>query len=86
MVRNDLLVAPALVPESQEPARTLYLPYPDAWYPMNLRPDDPIGAPLSEKVEGGSRVKYSCLISDQEPQLPYVTPMYIREGTVESYG
>lgn len=80
MLRNDLLVAPALVPESQEPIRTLYLPYPDAWYPMNLRPDDPIGVPLLQKVEGGTRVDYSCLISDQESQLPYITPMYIREG------
>jgi alpha-glucosidase (family GH31 glycosyl hydrolase) len=81
MVRNDLLVAPALAPESQEPVRTLYLPYPDSWYPMNLRPDDVMGDVLLEKVEGGTQVDYRCLISDQPSQLPYITPMYIREGT-----
>jgi hypothetical protein len=80
MVRNDLLVAPALFPESKRQTRKLYLPYPDKWYPMNLRPDDPIGVALPAAADGGSRIEYSCLISDQDPQLPYITPMYIREG------
>ncbi|KAJ3541782.1 hypothetical protein NM208_g4436 [Fusarium decemcellulare] len=82
MVRHDLLVAPALVPESKRQKRKLYLPYPDKWYPMNLRPDDPIGVPLDFPVDGGSRVKYNCLISDQDKQFPYITPMYIREGGI----
>ena len=80
MVRNDLLVAPALIPESVSNVRRLYLPYPDRWFPMNLRPDEPIGAPLAPAADGGSRINYSCLISDQDSQLPYITPMYIREG------
>ncbi|KAI6752279.1 hypothetical protein HG530_013648 [Fusarium avenaceum] len=80
MVRNDLLVAPALIPETKRQTRKLYLPYPDKWYTMNLRPDEPLGAALASPAEGGSRVEYSCLISDQESQLPYITPMYIREG------
>lgn len=80
MVRNDLLVAPALQPESQKQTRKLYLPYPNGWFPMNLRADDPIGVALAPMVDGGSRIDYSCLISDQDSQLPYITPMYIREG------
>ncbi|KAH7134411.1 glycosyl hydrolases family 31-domain-containing protein, partial [Dactylonectria macrodidyma] len=82
MVRNDLLVAPALLPESKRQTRKLYLPYASRWYSMNLRPDEPIGAALSPAVEGGSRIEYNCLISDQDSQLPYITPMYIREGAI----
>ncbi|KAM0192686.1 hypothetical protein ACHAPI_008045 [Fusarium lateritium] len=82
MVRNDLLVAPALIPEAKRQTRKLYLPYPDKWYAMNLRPDQPLGAALASPAEGGSRVEYSCLISDQESQLPYITPVYIREGAI----
>ncbi|KAH6887057.1 glycosyl hydrolases family 31-domain-containing protein [Thelonectria olida] len=81
-VRKDLLVAPALLPESQRNTRKLYLPYPDDWYPMNLRPDEPIGVALSPLVDGGSHVEYGCHISDQYSQLPYVTPMYVREGAI----
>lgn len=80
MVRQDLLVAPALLPESKRSTRKLYLPYPDKWFAMNLRPDEAIGAALLPAADGGSRIEYSCLISDQDSQLPYVTPMYIREG------
>ncbi|KAH7002467.1 glycosyl hydrolases family 31-domain-containing protein [Ilyonectria destructans] len=82
MVRNDLLVAPALTPESKRQTRKLYLPYPDKWFPMNLRPDEPIGAALAPAADGGSRIEYSCLISDQDTQIPYITPMYIREGGI----
>ncbi|KAG8665372.1 hypothetical protein FPOAC2_10450 [Fusarium poae] len=82
MVRNDLLVAPALIPESKRRTRKLYLPYPDKWYTMNLRPDEDLGAALLEPANGGSRIEYDCRISDQDSQLPYVTPMYIREGAI----
>ncbi|KAM0226789.1 hypothetical protein ACHAPO_012072 [Fusarium lateritium] len=82
MVRNDLLVAPALVPQSKRRTRKLYLPYPDKWYTMNLRPDEDLGAPLLEPSNGGSRIEYDCRISDQDSQLPYITPMYIREGAI----
>lgn len=82
MVRNDLLVAPALIPESKRSTRKLYLPYPDKWFPMNLRPDEDLGAPLLAPVNGGSRVEYDCRLSDQDSQLPYITPMYIREGGI----
>ncbi|KAF4949869.1 hypothetical protein FSARC_13371 [Fusarium sarcochroum] len=82
MVRNDLLVAPALIPEANRQTRDLYLPYPDKWYSMNLRPDDSIGAALLSPAEGGSLIEYNCLISDDEKQLPFITPMYIREGGI----
>ena len=80
MVRNDLLVAPALEKDGNDQHK-MYLPYPDEWFPMNLRADEPLGIPLMKKVDGGSRIKYSCLISDQDSQIPYTCPMYIREGT-----
>ncbi|KIL87446.1 glycoside hydrolase family 31 protein [Fusarium avenaceum] len=79
MVRNDLLVAPALIPEAKRQTRKVYLPYPDKWYAMNLRPDEPLGAALASPAEGGSQVEYSCLISDQDSQLPYITPI---EGAI----
>jgi hypothetical protein len=79
MVRNDLLVAPALEKNGNDQHK-IYLPYPDEWFPMNLRPDEPLGTPLLTKVDGGSRIKYNCQISDQDAQIPYTCPMYIREG------
>ncbi|KAH8676424.1 glycosyl hydrolases family 31-domain-containing protein [Tricladium varicosporioides] len=82
MVRNDLLVAPALQPEIKRRTRKVYLPYPDSWFPMNLRPDDQLGAALAVSVNGGSKIEYGCLISDQDSQLPFITPMYIREGAI----
>lgn len=88
LVRNDLLVAPALYKESQRKTRKLYLPAPDDWYPMNLRPgtklhlDGVLAQPLSPKVNGGSYVDFDCHISPDEKQLPYATPMYIREGAI----
>ncbi|OCK81473.1 glycoside hydrolase family 31 protein [Lepidopterella palustris CBS 459.81] len=80
MVRNDLLVAPPL--DKKKSQRKLYLPFPDEWYQMNLRPDDSLGMALSPKAYGGSFVTYYCPISDQEGQIPYVMPMYIREGGI----
>ncbi|KAJ1323679.1 Glycosyl hydrolases family 31 [Microdochium nivale] len=85
MVRNDLLVAPRLDAEcgtAGTAIREVYLPYPDYWYPMNLRADEPLGRPLIEYAAGGRRVQYDCRISDNEGQIPYSTPMYIREGAI----
>lgn len=79
MVRNDLLVAPPLKKDGNDKHR-IYLPYPDGWYPMNLRPNEPYGVSLPTKVDGGSRITYGCQISDQDTQIPYTCPMYIREG------
>ncbi|KAL0932734.1 alpha-1,4-glucan lyase [Colletotrichum truncatum] len=83
MVRNDLLVAPSLESEgSSGNKRELYLPYPDSWFPMNLRPDDPLGVPLSPHATGGQHISYDCRISEDEKQIPFSTPMYIREGAI----
>ncbi|PQE17387.1 alpha-14-glucan lyase protein [Rutstroemia sp. NJR-2017a BVV2] len=86
LVRNDLLVAPALFKQSEHSRRKLYLPAPDGWYPMNLRPGTTLGGILAErlnpKVSGGTYVYFDCHIAPNEEQLPYVTPMYIREGAI----
>ncbi|WQF89176.1 Putative glycoside hydrolase family 31, galactose mutarotase-like domain superfamily [Colletotrichum destructivum] len=84
MVRNDLLVAPCLVGDDKrkKKSRKVYLPYPDSWYPLNLRPDDPLGAPLGPAASGGQRIEYDCRISDDERQIPFSTPMYVREGAI----
>ncbi|KAF6826526.1 alpha-1,4-glucan lyase [Colletotrichum musicola] len=83
MVRKDLLVAPQLDQVGGgNPPRELYLPYPDHWFPFNLRPDEPFGVPLGDQVVGGQRIQYDCRISDVESQIPYTVPMYLREGAI----
>ncbi|KAK7966875.1 glycoside hydrolase family 31 protein [Apiospora aurea] len=85
-VGKDLLVAPVMEKRAENNGVTsVYLPYPDAWYPMNLRPDtDPNspGAPLEPKARGGASINYDARIDFQDSQLPFVTPMYIREGAI----
>ncbi|KAG4291512.1 hypothetical protein FPRO06_13733 [Fusarium proliferatum] len=82
MVRNDLLFAPALTPGSKRQIRKLCFPYPDKWYSMNLRPDEPLDAPLLSVAEGGSRISDNCQFSDEEKQMPYITLIYTREGGI----
>ncbi|KAL1636190.1 hypothetical protein SLS58_009884 [Diplodia intermedia] len=82
MVGNDILVAPQL--EQKQARREIYLPSTTAWFPMNLRPhyDDAIGEALQPSVPGGSNVSFDCHISPEDGHLPYVCPMYIREGAI----
>lgn len=47
---------------------------------MNLRPHDDLGERLLAPVDGGTHVEYDCHISDAADHMPYITPMYIREG------
>lgn len=84
MVRNDLLVAPSLSRERDYARREVYLPSTSSWYPMNLRPyaDDTLGEPLAPSASGGSNISYDCHIDLQESHIPYICPMYIREGAI----
>ncbi|KAK5991737.1 Alpha-glucosidase 2-like protein [Cladobotryum mycophilum] len=82
LVRNDILVAPPLRPEEEFKRHEVYLPYPDEWFPMNLRPDEEKGRALELAIDGGSYVSCECNITDEEKHVPYITPMYIREGAI----
>ncbi|KAK0653238.1 Alpha-glucosidase 2 [Lasiodiplodia hormozganensis] len=79
---NDILVAPSLHKGSESTRRQIYLPSTSSWYAMNLRPHDSIGEALLPKVAGATYVDYDCRISADESQLPFVCPMYIREGAI----
>ncbi|KAL0258807.1 hypothetical protein SLS55_006311 [Diplodia seriata] len=82
---NDILVAPSLHQESERARREIYLPSTSSWYPMNLRPCEDgssIGEALLPKAAGATYVDYDCRISAEESQLPFVCPMYIREGAI----
>lgn len=52
---------------------------------MNIRPYDQtsldnFGDKLQDPSVGGTHVKFDARISADENQLPFMTPMYIREG------
>ncbi|KAF4556602.1 putative glycosyl hydrolases family 31 protein 6 [Elsinoe fawcettii] len=94
LVGNDLLHAPVMVERCHRDRRKLYLPAPSNWFQLNLRAfdnDDSFGEALSWRVIGGKHVHYTASIKacwhDQENRvireaLPYVTPMYVREGSI----
>lgn len=85
VVRHDLLVAPVLYKSSQRATRKVYLPAPDGWYQLNLRPDTDPGAPgaaLGPRIRGGAYLEYDARISHEESQLPFNTPMFVREGAI----
>lgn len=78
-------------PEEESKGHQVYLPYPDEWFPMNLRPDDipqegeptpseHLGVALEPAIAGGTHVSCDCNISDEEARFPTITPIYIREG------
>ncbi|KAG8709468.1 hypothetical protein FRC12_001227 [Ceratobasidium sp. 428] len=85
MVGDDLLVAPILWPQADRGnvTRTVYLPRPASWWQCNLRADGPDAAiPLGMKFRGGSLIPYDARMSDQEHQIPWITPTYIRYGAI----
>ncbi|TKX18260.1 glycosyl hydrolases family 31 protein [Elsinoe australis] len=94
LVGNDLLHAPCMYERNKRDRRKLYLPAPSAWYQFNLRAfdnDNSLGVPLQGRVAGGKHVHYTasikaCWHQDEDrliPEaLPYVTPMYVREGCI----
>jgi alpha-glucosidase (family GH31 glycosyl hydrolase) len=89
---HDLLHAPVLIANSRRDRRKVYLPAPSDWFAFNLRAfedDTSLGVALEHRVPGGKHVHYTASINavwnrDQDrlntDNLPYVTPMYVREG------
>ena len=85
-----ILVCPIMDPDSSNGgSHQIYLPRPDSWFSFNLRIDgnlDSVGIPLSAPVEGGSWFSFNALISSDAAKLPYITPLYIREGDLFDQG
>ncbi|KZT58892.1 glycoside hydrolase family 31 protein [Calocera cornea HHB12733] len=80
---QDLLVCAVVQSHTvNKGKRHVYLPQPDNWYCCNLRVDGSLGVPLAKLVEGGSAFHYDCSISADPSHIPYVTPMYVREGGI----
>ncbi|KAG8714735.1 hypothetical protein FRC09_017314 [Ceratobasidium sp. 395] len=85
MVGDDFLVAPVLWPQADRGnvTRMVYLPRPSSWWQCNLRADGPKSAiPLGKSFEGGSLLPYDARMNDQESQIPWVTPMFIKYGAI----
>ena len=92
MVRQDLLVCPRLFPETKRQKQKLYLPQPDNWFVFNLRPDHiehPNGdtlkigrrVALGQKLQGGTFMEWDDKIRlNDNGHIPYLMPMFIREG------
>lgn len=81
MVRQDLLIAPMLEKESDENGhgkRDVYLPAGSRWYQfVDNR------CPLPAVIEGGTNVcEFDAHISSEPGHIPYIVPMYVREGAV----
>ena len=97
MVRNDLLVCPRLDTEKSGEPHKIYLPQPDSWYVLNLRPDHneypdrdslKIAArvKLQPKLAGGTLMEWDDGIRPNDPEhIPYITPMFVREGLTALY-
>lgn len=93
-VGQDLLVAPimtrqtdangSLEPQSRPVGkREVYLPQPDDWYPLNLRPgvDGYNHEPLKANIDGGTTLMWDGAINNDPAHIPYINPMFVREGT-----
>lgn len=85
---DDILVAPVLGPQIVQgrpdtETRMIYLPRPDSWWQFNLRADGPdASAPLTGRFDGGTIMPYDARMSDYEPQIPYMNPMFVRYGAI----
>ncbi|MEO1258616.1 MAG: TIM-barrel domain-containing protein [Bacteroidota bacterium] len=78
-VGNDLLVAPVTEKESwgSQGRRNVYLPTGSNWFAFKNNTQA-----LSEKQAGGTTVAYDAHISTDPQHIPFVVPMYVREGAV----
>ncbi|KAG8711613.1 hypothetical protein FRC09_020508 [Ceratobasidium sp. 395] len=84
LVGDDLLVAPILTPQANNKyTRTVYLPRPFAWWQCNLRDKGPeYAVPLGTSFPGGALIPYDAKINNQESQIPWITPMFIKFGAI----
>ncbi|KAF8539040.1 alpha-1,4-glucan lyase [Trichophaea hybrida] len=81
---RDILVAPIIQSTNENPGnnRDVYLPLEFFWYQSNLRPWDDQGMALGPPVEGGTVINYTARITNNYNDFPYVTPVFIREGSI----
>jgi alpha-glucosidase (family GH31 glycosyl hydrolase) len=78
-VGKDLMVAPVIEKEEwgTNGVREIYLPAGSNWYTfMNNR------RPLHAPVNGGSVIKFDAHINSSEQHIPFITPMFVREGGI----
>jgi alpha-glucosidase len=80
-VRNDLLIAPIIEKQSTQNGfgkRDIYLPAGSRWYQFmdNKKP-------LLQPIDGGTTIKdYDAHIEGSNEHMPFILPMYVREGAV----
>lgn len=81
MVRNDLLIAPVVEKQSADNGygkRDVYLPAGSRWYQFRGRK-----CPLGSVIDGGVNIsQFDASINEDEGHIPYIVPMYVREGAV----
>lgn len=81
MVRDQLLVAPVLEKGSEANGygkRDVYLPAGNDWYQFTNHE-----RPLLPKIEGGTTISdFDASIYDDPRHLPYIVPMYVKEGAI----
>ncbi|KAH0607116.1 uncharacterized protein H6S33_003104 [Morchella sextelata] len=83
LVRRDLLIAPIMDSHTLNNGHTVvYLPAPNKWYTFNLRIDGSLGVALEPAIEGGSMLDFDAHISSEISHIPYITPIFIREGGI----
>ena len=81
IIRNALLICPVMDSHTVNNGnRIVYLPLGSKWYDFNLRIDGSYGVALLPYVKGGSVFNYSAYIGNDPAHMPFVTPIYIREG------
>ena len=84
LLDHYILVCPIMDPDDVNGgSRKIYLPRPDNWFAFNLRidgDDNNIGVPLGNLQDGGSFLQYNAVINPDPGHLPYITPIYVREG------
>ncbi|QRV90305.1 glycoside hydrolase family 31 protein [Ceratobasidium sp. AG-Ba] len=85
-VGDDLLVAPVLHPQGDDPdkpTRTVYLPRPHSWWQCNLRAGGALSSVrLDDEFKGGSLIPYRAHMNRSSEDICWITPMFIRFGAI----